>query len=61
MATWSENETPLLTGPVSIVGVILTTGDENTYLENRGTLWLKYRFFDVDGVTIKDFTLTPIN
>jgi len=51
-ATWSENETPLLTGPVSIVGVILTSGDQTTYLENRGTLWLKYRFFDVDGVTI---------
>jgi len=51
-ATWSENETPLLTGPVSIVGVILTTGDQATYLDNRGTLWLKYRFFDVDGVTV---------
>lgn len=51
-ATWSENEIPLLTGPVSVVGVILTTGDQTTYLENRGILWLKYRFFDVDGVTI---------
>lgn len=51
-ATWSENEIPLLTGPVSIVGVILTTGDQTTHLQNRGTLWLKYRFFDADGVTI---------
>jgi hypothetical protein len=51
-ATWSENGAPVLTGPVSIVGVILTSGDEATYLDNRGTLWLKYRFFDADGVTI---------
>jgi len=51
-ATWSEDETPLLTAPVSIVGVILTTGEQDTYRDNRGTLWLKYRFFDVDGVTI---------
>jgi hypothetical protein len=51
-ATWSDNENLLLSGPVSIVGVILTTGDQTTYLENRGTLWLKYRFFDADGVTI---------
>ena len=50
-AIWSENGTPLLTAPVSIVGVILTTGEQTTYLDNRGTLWLKYRFFDVDGVT----------
>ena len=32
--------------------MILTTGDENTYLDNRGTLWLKYRFYDADGLTI---------
>jgi hypothetical protein len=51
-ATWSEGETELLATPVSIVGAILTTGDQATFLDNRGILWLKYRFFDVDGVTI---------
>ena len=51
-ATWSENGTQLLATPVSIVGVILTTGDQATFLDNRGILWLKYRFFDADGVTI---------
>jgi hypothetical protein len=50
-AVWSDNEVTLLEGPVKVVGVILTTGDETTYLDNRGILWLKYRFLDPDGVT----------
>jgi hypothetical protein len=46
-ARWGEPDEGLLAeGPVVATGVLLTTGDETTFLENRGILWLTYSFRD---------------
>lgn len=45
-ASWSDGETELASGGVTVNGTYLTTGDETTALENRGILWLKYTFTD---------------
>jgi hypothetical protein len=51
-ATWYDNETELFTGPVNVIGVILTTGDQTTYLQNRGIVWLKYQFIDPNTAAV---------
>lgn len=46
-ARWGGEDAELaVEGPVVVTGVLLTTGDETTFLENRGILWLTYSFRD---------------
>jgi hypothetical protein len=52
-ARWGEEDSALsIEGPVVVTGVLLTTGDETTFLENRCILWLTYSFRDAADVEV---------